>query len=145
MSSMINPTLRVYLTDFIDTDKEDEVIDKITEYGNEVNNMKLYFWFDQTRDKVDVAGFVKKWDRIPHNNFKTIVRPHYFDLFRDFIWYDVIPKQIAIANHAHYTRFAFRYTNGVDGILEGLENFKATWDFTISEKPPKRKQKRNDY
>ena len=145
MSSMINPTLRVYLTDFIDTDKEDEVIDKITEYGNEVNNMKLYFWFDQTRDKVDVAGFVKKWDRIPHNNFKTIVRPHYFDMFRDFIWYDVIPKQIAIANSAQYTRFAFRYTNGVDGVLEGLENFKATWDFTVSEKPPKRKQKRNDY
>ena len=142
---MINPTLRVYLTDFIDTDKEDEVIEKITEYGNEVNNMKLYFWFDQTRDKVDVAGFVKKWDRIPHHNFKTIVRPLYFDLFRDFIWYDVIPKQIAIANTTQYTRFAYRYTNGADGVLEGLDSFKSTWDFTISEKPPKRIQKRNDY
>ena len=40
---MITPTLRVYLTDFVGTDKEDEVIDRISEYGNEVNNMTLYF------------------------------------------------------------------------------------------------------
>ena len=142
---MITPTLRVYLTDFVGTDKEDEVIDKISEYGNEINNMTLFFWFDQKRDKVDMGSFVKKWDRIPHHNFKTIIRPEFFDLFRDFIWYDIIPKQLAEASQANYTRFAYRYTNGVDGVLEGLDNFKSTWDFTISEKPPKRKQKRNDY
>ena len=145
MSNLIHPTLRVYLTDFVGTDKEDEVIEKITKYGNEVNNMVLFFWFDQEKDKVDMARFVKKWDRIPHNNFKTIIRPQYFDLFRDFIWYDIIPKPLAIASHAKYTRFAYRYTNGVDGILEGLDNFKEVYDFTVSDKPPKRKQKRNDY
>jgi len=142
---MISPTLRVYLPDFVGTDKEDEVIDKISEYGNEINNMTLFFWFDQKRDKVDMSKFVKKWDRIPHHNFKTIIRPEYFDQFRDFIWYDIIPKDFAIANSTNYTRFAYRYTNGVDGILQGLDSFKSTWDFTISEKPPKRKQKRNDY
>jgi len=143
MSSMINPTLRVYLTDFIGTDKEDEVIEKITEYGNEVNNMKLYFWFDQTRDKVDVAGFVKKWDRIPHNNFKTIVRPHYFDMFRDFIWYDIIPRDES--NGLQYSRFRYVYSNPATGILEGLQNFQDTILFVNRDTTPKRKQKRNDY
>lgn len=141
---MISSTLRVYLTDFVGTDKEDEVIDKISEYGNEINNMTLYFWFDQKKDKVDISKFVKKWDRIPHHNFKTIIRPEFFDMFKDFIWYDIIPKSIPLSS-TNYTRFAYRYTNGADGILTGLDNFKSTWDFTISEKPQKRKQKRNDY
>ena len=92
---MISPTLRVYLTDFVGTDKEDEVIDRISTYGNDIPNMKLYLWFDQKLDKVDISKFVKKWDRIPHHNFKTIIRPEYFDLFRDFIWYDIIPKAFA--------------------------------------------------
>jgi hypothetical protein len=142
---MISPTLRVYLTDFVGTDKEDEVIDRISTYGNDIPNMKLYLWFDQKLDKVDISKFVKKWDRIPHHNFKTIIRPEYFDLFRDFIWYDIVPKAFAIAKPHQYTRFAYRYTNGVDGVLEGLDNFKSTWEFTTTEKPQKRKQKRNDY
>jgi len=142
---MISPTLRVYLTDFVGTDKEDEVIDRISTYGNDIPNMKLYLWFDQKLDKLDISKFVKKWDRIPHHNFKTIIRPEYFDKFRDFIWYDVVPKPIAIGKPSNYVRFAYRYVDGVDGILKGLDEFKNTWEFTIAEKPPKRKQKRNDY
>ena len=147
MSNLIHPTLRVYLTDFVGTDKEDEVIEKITKYGNEVNNMVLFFWFDQEKDKVDMARFVKKWDRIPHNNFKTIIRPQFFDLFSDFIWYDILPKEyvIKLGKDPVYTRFSWRYANGIDGVLQGLDNFKSVWDFTVSDKPPKRKQKRNDY
>jgi hypothetical protein len=141
---MISPTLRVYLTDFVGTDKEDEVIDRISTYGNDIPNMKLYFWFDQKKDKLDISKFVKKWDRIPHHNFKTIIRPEFFDMFRDFIWYDIIPKSIPLSS-TNYTRFAYRYVDGVDGVLKGLDEFKKTWEFTISEKPPKRKQKRNDY
>ena len=140
---MISPTLRVYLTDFVGTDKEDEVIDRISTYGNDIPNMKLYLWFDQKLDKVDISKFVKKWDRIPHHNFKTIIRPEFFDKPLDFIWYDIIPKRFS--SGLQYTRFSYRYVDGVEGVLEGLDNFKSTWDFISADKPQKRKQKRNDY
>ena len=139
---MINPTLRVYLPDFVGTEQEDEVIERITEYGNAVPNTKLYFWFDAKKDKVDIQKFVKKWDRIPHNNFKTIIRTEHFDKPLDLIWYDIIPRKYP---SGQYSRFSWVYSSGVDGVLKGLDNFKSTWDFVIAEKPPKRKQKRNDY
>ena len=44
-----------------------------------------------------------------------------------------------------YSRFSWVYSSGVDGVLKGLDNFKETFDFVSAEKPPKRKQKRNDY
>ena len=44
-----------------------------------------------------------------------------------------------------YSRFSWMYSSGVDGVLKGLDNFKSTYDFVSKEKPPKRKQKRNDY
>ena len=140
---MITPTLRLYLPDFVGTEKEDEVIEKLSEYGNAVPNTKLYFWFDKHTDSVDIQKFIKKWDRIPHHNFKTIIRPEFFDKPLDFIWYDIIPKDKSTG--LQYTRFSWRYQTGVDGVLAGLDNFKSTWDFISSEKPQKRKQKRNDY
>ena len=139
---MITPTLRVYLPDFVGTEQEDEVIEKITSYGNAVPNTKLYFWFDGKKDSVDVQKFIKKWDRLPHNNFKTITRPEFFDRPLDFIWYDIMPRG---NRSCQYSRFSWMYSSGVDGVLKGLDNFKSTYDFVSKEKPPKRKQKRNDY
>jgi len=140
---MITPTLRLYLPDFAGTEKEDEVIEKLSKYGNAVPNTKLYFWFDKKTDNVDVQSFIKKWDRIPHHNFKTIIRPEFFDKPLDFIWYDIIPKRFSPG--LQYTRFSYRYVDGVEGVLAGLDNFKSTWDFISADKPQKRKQKRNDY
>jgi len=142
---MITPTLRVYMPDFIYTDREDEVIEKLTEYGNSAPNLKLYLWYNQN-DKVNPKDFLVKWDRLPHNNFKTIIRNNFFDLQRDFIWYDIIPTRIYNANHIHYSRYSWVYGGGAEHILDGLEEFKKTYEFVTSDKdkPKKRQQKRND-
>ena len=113
---MITPTLRVYLPDFVGTEQEDEVIEKITSYGNAVPNTKLYFWFDGKKDSVDVQKFIKKWDRLPHNNFKTIIRTEFFDRPLDFIWYDIMPRG---NRSCQYSRFSWMYSSGVDGVLKG--------------------------
>ena len=143
---MITPTLRVYLPDFVGTEQEDEVIEKITSYGNAVPNTKLYFWFDGKKDSVDVQKFIKKWDRLPHNNFKTIIRTEFFDRPLDFIWYDIIPRKIYDTKSIQYSRFSWIYGGGTDGVLAGLDEFRRTYEFVTAdkEKPVKKKQKRND-
>ena len=140
---MITPTLRVYLPDFVGTEQEDEVIEKITSYGNAVPNTKLYFWFDGKKDSVDVQKFIKKWDRLPHNNFKTIIRTEFFDKPLDFIWYDIIPREVSDSNYIQYSRFQWRYSEPKTGILDGLDEYIKTFKFTIADRLP-RKQKRND-
>ena len=84
--------------------------------------VRIYKNLYQDKDKIDMSKFVKKWDRIPHHNFKTIIRPQYFDLFRDFIWYDIVPKDFAIANPHQYTRFAYR-TDDIDFLIEQINGF----------------------
>tara|TARA_A100001201_G_scaffold32000_2_gene34471 strand:- start:1561 stop:1977 length:417 start_codon:yes stop_codon:yes gene_type:complete len=130
------------MPDFVGTEKEDDVISELTKACNAVPNLKLYLWYDEN-DKVDTKDFISKWDRIPHHNFKTIIRPQFFDMQRDFIWYDIIPKKFS--KQVNYWRFAFQYNTGVDGILKGIRNFKDTYDFVSMDKEkPVRKQKRND-
>ena len=138
-----NVTLRVYMPDFVGSSKEDDVIVQLSEVCNKVPNLKLYFWYDKN-DKIDTKDFISKWDRIPHHNFKTIIRPQFFDLQRDFIWYDILPY--SHFDSVNYFRFAFRYNTGVDGVLKGIQNFKETFDFVSmdKDKPTKKKQKRND-
>ena len=142
---MINSTLRVYMPDFIYTEQEDDVISKLTEVGNIANNLKVYLWYEES-NKINPKDFIQKWDRLPHNNFRTIIRPTFFDLQRDFIWYDIIPRKIYDTKSIQYSRFSWIYGGGPDGVLAGLDEFRRTYEFVPAdkEKPVKKKQKRND-
>ena len=142
---MINSTLRVYMPDFIYTEQEDDVISKLTEVGNISNNLKVYLWYEES-NKINPKDFIQKWDRLPHNNFRTIIRPTFFDLQRDFIWYDIIPRKIYDTKSIQYSRFSWIYGGGPDGVLAGLDEFRRTYEFVTAdkEKPVKKKQKRND-
>ena len=142
---MINSTLRVYMPDFIYTEQEDDVISKLTEVGNIANNLKVYLWYEES-NKINPKDFIQKWDRLPHNNFRTIIRPTFFDLQRDFIWYDIIPRRIYDTKSIQYSRFSWIYGGGPDGVLAGLDEFRRTYEFVTAdkEKPVKKKQKRND-
>jgi len=142
---MINSTLRVYMPDFIYTEQEDDVISKLTEVGNIANNLKVYLWYEES-NKINPKDFIQKWDRLPHNNFRTIIRPTFFDLQRDFIWYDIIPRRIYDTKSIQYSRFSWIYGGGADGVLAGLDEFRKTYEFVTAdkEKPVKKKQKRND-
>ena len=95
--------------------------------------------FDGKKDSVDVQKFIKKWDRLPHNNFKTIIRTEFFDKPLDFIWYDIISEKDA--EHRSLTRFTY-----MGDIVSGLNQFEKTISFCMKPKSdiPIRKQKRND-
>ena len=145
---MIVPVLRLKLSDFLGTDYETEVLDKL----REINNLdfmppfEIYLWYDRDNDKVDLSrlkDFIVKWEETGEFRSKTIIVPEFFDRPRDFIWYDIIPREVSDNNFIQYSRFQWRYSEPKTGILDGLDEYIKTFKFTIADRLP-RKQKRND-
>tara|TARA_R100000742_G_C4250244_1_gene68640 strand:+ start:75 stop:533 length:459 start_codon:yes stop_codon:yes gene_type:complete len=145
---MITPTLRLKLSDFLGTEYEKDVLSRL----REINNLDyyppfpVYLWYDRDKDVVDLnrlKEFISEWESSGEFRSKTIIHFEFSDRFRDFIWYDIIPKEVAENNYIQYTRFSYRYTNPETGILLGLDEFQKMYEFTIADKMPRR-QKRND-
>jgi|TARA_B100001964_G_scaffold208733_1_gene241619 hypothetical protein len=134
-------SLRLKLSDFINTDIEQTVMDMINAAHLKLNSaVILYLWYDEDElSLTELKTFLMKWDSKLH--FKTIVTSNSKMSNANFIWYDIIPDE-------YYTerlnrRFAYKYFYKTD-ILNGLKEFYKCAKFIISDKPP-RKQKRNDY
>ena len=145
---MITPVLRLKLSDFLGTDYETEVLDKL----REINNLdfmppfEIYLWYDRDNDKVDLnrlKDFIVDWESKGDFRSKTFIIPEFFDRSRDFIWYDIIPREVSDSNYIQYSRFQWRYSEPKTGILDGLDEYVKTFKFTIADRLP-RKQKRND-
>ena len=145
---MIVPVLRLKLSDFLGTDYETEVLDRL----REINNLdfmppfEIYLWYDRDNDKVDLnrlKDFIVDWESKGDFRSKTFIIPEFFDRPRDFIWYDIIPREVHDNNYIQYSRFSYIYSHP-SSILNGLEEFAKMYEFTVREKPV-RKQKRNDY
>ncbi len=145
---MIVPVLRLKLSDFLGTDYETEVLDKL----REINNLdfmppfEIYLWYDRDNDKVDLSrlkDFIVDWESKGDFRSKTFIIPEFFDRPVDFIWYDIIPREVSDSNYIQYSRFQWRYSEPKTGILDGLDEYIKTFKFTIADRLP-RKQKRND-
>ncbi len=145
---MIVPVLRLKLSDFLGTNYETEVLDKL----REINNLdfmppfEIYLWYDRDNDKVDLSrlkDFIVDWESKGDFRSKTFIIPEFFDRPVDFIWYDIIPREVSDSNYIQYSRFQWRYSEPKTGILDGLDEYIKTFKFTIADRLP-RKQKRND-
>jgi len=145
---MITPTLRLKLSDFLGTEYEKDVLTRLSEINSldHFPAFPVYLWYDRDNDMVDLSrlkDFIIKWEEKGEFRSKTIIVPEFFDKPIDFIWYDVIPKEVTENNFIQYTRFSYRYINPETGILKGLDEFQKMFEFTIRETLPRR-QKRND-
>ena len=133
-------SLRLKLSDFINTDIEQEVIKKINNVHNELHTtVLLYLWFEEDEiNSKDLKEFLMRWeDKL---TFKTVVKQGFYINTSEFIWFDVIPINTPSSPHK---RFEYHYSES-NKILDGLQEFYNVAKFTTSEKPAKR-QKRNDY
>ena len=142
-------TLRVKLSDFINSPLESKVIDKIND-ANVHHNFKLQLWYDEGEVKAkDLKSFMEKYESLLH--YKTTIRPNRDADFAQYTWYNIV--HISDKNPYYNCRFQYEHESGwkLGGILNGLEQFKDCLKFVTSPKPPKhdhppkRKQKRNDY
>ena len=134
-------SLRLKLSDFINTDIEETVMDKINHIHRELHvTVLLYLWFEEDEiTGTDLKEFLMRWeDKL---TFKTIVKQTHKLHTKDFIFFDIIPMQVSDSDISK--RFSYRYMNS-NKLLDGLQEFYNVTKFTTSEKPIKR-QKRNDY
>jgi hypothetical protein len=133
-------SLRLKLSDFINSDIEDEVMKKINNVHSELHaTVLLYMWFEEGEVKgKDLKEFLMRWeDKL---TFKTVVKQGHKLMLNDYIFFDIIPVGTP---DTVSKRFSYSYIN-TDKILDGLQEFYNIVKFTTSEKPAK-KQKRNDY
>ena len=133
-------SLRLKLSDFINTDIEQEVMERINNANNELGAIVLlYLWFEEGEiSSKDLKEFLMKWeDRL---SFKTIVKQGSKIRPNEFVWFDIVPINESPSSRK---RFEYQYVYP-NKILKGLQEFYNVTKFTTSDKPFK-KQKRNDY
>ena len=138
-------SLRLKLSDFINTDIEQTVMDMINGAHIKLNSsILLYLWYNEDELALsELKTFLMKWESKLH--FKTIVTSSSKMISANFIWYDIIPDEYYDEYYIERSnrRYAYRYFYKTD-ILNGLKEFYKCAKFIITDKPP-RKQKRNDY
>jgi len=137
---MSRVSLRLKLSDFINSDIEKVVMDKVNDIHNDLNiTVLLYLWFDEDEiNSTNLKKFLMSWeDKL---SFRTIVKQGCKLSADQFVWFDIIPTNVA-SNLRN--RFQYSYSES-NKILDGLDEFYNITKFTISDKPTKR-QKRNDY
>ena len=133
-------SLRLKLSDFINADIEQEVMNKINDAHIKLSvTVLLYLWFEEGElSNKDLKNFLMRWeDKL---TFKTVVKQGHKLMLNDYIFFDIIPVGTP---DTVSKRFSYGYIN-TDKILDGLQEFYNVVKFTTSDKPVK-KQKRNDY
>ena len=128
------------LGSFINTDIEEEVLDKLESIHKDDLKYYLTLWYrDGSITSEDINKFLRKYENKLHFKTKIVLdnklKPN------DFIWYDITKKDDI--NHEQQIRFQYVFSNQKQ-IFEALNNFHSTAKFCLSDKPTK-KQKRNDY
>ena len=141
--------LRIKLSDFLNDPLEHLVVDKIHEIYK-IHTFKLQLWYDEGEVAAkDLKSFIEKYESILH--YKTTIRPNRSADHAQFTWYNIVHDEDKDAKYP--CRFQYEHDNGwkLSGVLNGLEQFRDCLKFVTSPKPsredrpPKRKQKRNDY
>ena len=83
--------LRLKLSDFINTEYESLVIDRINE-ANKTHTFKLQLWYDDGEvTSKDLKLFMKKYESLLH--YKTTIRPNRDVDRSQFTWYDIIHQE----------------------------------------------------
>ena len=134
-------SLRLKLSDFINTDIEEEVMNKVNHAHTELNvTVILYLWFEEGDvSNKELKDFLMRWEN--KLSFKTIVKQGHQLHINEYIFFDIIPDTVLKSNISK--RFSYGYMTS-DKILDGLRQFYNVTKFTTTDKPYK-KQKRNDY
>ena len=130
-------TLRLKLTEFIETEIEEYVIDKINQVYK-ISQFKLHLWYDEDEIKSSqIKTFLEKYESSLH--FRTKIKPTREIDTNEFIWFDVIPDKSSENLRARYTYMG--------NVISGLNQFGETLEFCKKPKSEKpiRKQKRNDF
>ena len=136
-------SVRLKLSDFIEN-FEEIVISRINKIYKDLNRpFVLYLWYDNEEvSPQQLKSFMLDWEA--SLNWKTIIRKGNTVKINEGIWYNISPVG---EESEGQVRFQYSYPPEwkILGVMKGLDNFYECAKFCTSPKPPKRKQKRNDY
>ena len=133
-------SVRMKLSDFINTDNEVEIMEIINKTHKDLRAVIfLHLWYENDEiNAVHLKDFLIRWEDKLH--FKTVVKEGTNVTSDEFIFFDILPKG---EKQADWSRFSYRYENK-KSIVNGLKELYNCVKFITSDKPTKR-QKRNDY
>ena len=86
-------SLRLKLSDFINTELESKIMEKINNIHNELHiAVMLYLWFDEDEiNSTDLKKFLMRWET--KLSFRTVVKQGSYIKPNDFIWFDIVPSE----------------------------------------------------
>ena len=134
-------SLRLKLSDFIDTDIEEEVINKINQTNYDLNIViLLYLWYDEGEiDSKTLKKFLMRWENVLQ--FKTVIKQGSKMRPNEFVFWDIKPESTELNKWSRFTCSYYDKKN----MLKGLDKFYEYTKFIATETKPVKKQKRNDY
>jgi len=129
--------LRLKLSDFIDTDLEKIIMERIKAIENDLQiRIILYFWLGD--ENIDLKSFYERWKE--NLSIKTIIKNDSSLKANEFIYFDIAPHDIEYNSNVRF-QSKYKFVEEIPMLLHG---FHEVTKFTTSEKN-KKPQKRNDY
>ena len=129
--------LRLKLSDFIDTDLEKMIMERIKAIENDLQiRIILYFWLGD--ENIDLKSFYERWKE--NLSIKTIIKNDNSLKANEFIYFDIAPHDIGYNSNVRF-QSKYKFIEEIPMLLDG---FHEVTKFTTSEKN-KKPQKRNDY
>lgn len=142
---MLRMSLRIKLTEFIDTEYEAEIVELINTYYSKLKYpFKLKLWYEKEElDQEKVIQFIKRWEPSWEDKYKTIFKSNSSQGIDDLTWFNIVPRLDATTAYK-YTFEYIQKDGDIQSLIRGINEFYNTALFVTSPKPPKRIQKRND-
>ena len=114
----MNRTIRLKLTDIINTKSEPVIISKIENLSRfRNNNITLQLWYDDGElSSKDIQNFISKYS--VNTKIKIIIKPKLIDTSNNFVFFDMI-HCIAEPTKNHRLKLTYKTLNDlIEGIKE---------------------------
>ena len=129
--------LRLKLSDFIDTDLEEIIMERIKAVENELNiKIILYFWLGD--EKINLKDFYERWK--DNLSIKTIIKNDDSLKANEFIYFDIAPHDIEYNSNIRF-QSKYKFIEEIPVLLNGFHEITKFITSDNNKKP----QKRNDY
>tara|TARA_B100001063_G_C16757620_1_gene554073 strand:+ start:681 stop:1100 length:420 start_codon:yes stop_codon:yes gene_type:complete len=131
--------VRMKLSDFINTDYEQTIMERYSEVSGKYNVASmLYLWFEEDDQVDNLKEFITRWE--DGLSLQTKIMNSSSLSHNDWLFFDIRPLGLKRDGNS---RFSYEYSTSKQ-IVKGLDELDKILKF-ITEDVPTKPQKRNDY